>query len=91
MTAARSSMRSHVTIGSKNSETLHRFNALVEGDQIWLDEDEIRDLAAEKTKPYNLGMRMRIPAADDFLSLLRGLPVFALLSLAGSERIHQRP
>jgi len=35
------------------SETLHRFNAWVEGDQIWVDENEIRDWADKNPQPYD--------------------------------------
>ncbi|MGB5832559.1 MAG: glutamate synthase-related protein [Thiohalocapsa sp.] len=34
------------------AERLHRFNAWVEADQVWVDEDEIRTWAAKNPQPY---------------------------------------
>ncbi|MFV1996596.1 MAG: glutamate synthase-related protein [Acidiferrobacterales bacterium] len=36
-----------------NSETLTKFTAWVEDDQIWVDEDEIKDWAQKNPQPYN--------------------------------------
>jgi glutamate synthase domain-containing protein 2 len=35
------------------AERLHRFNAWVEADQVWVDEDEIRAWALQNPQPYN--------------------------------------
>ena len=36
-----------------NAETLHRFNAWVEGDEVLVDQDEIADWAASHPQPYH--------------------------------------